>query len=74
MSLKNINNKLIDVVKQMRTLSDQDLEKCLINRAVLDRVLLMRKNKKTDFELLETLSFRDLVFLQSKLYEKEYLN
>lgn len=58
--MENINNKLINLVRLLSTLKDEELEKALINRAILDRVFLMRKSRKTGFELLEGLSFRDL--------------
>ncbi|MFW2378845.1 hypothetical protein ACN4FU_00160 [Aliarcobacter butzleri] len=58
--MQNINNKLLNLVRLLSTLKDEELEKALINRAVLDRIFLMRKSRKTGFELLEGLSFRDL--------------
>lgn len=65
--IKAVNNKLIQLAKILRTLKDEELEKVLINRVVLDRVYLMRKNKRTDFELLETLTFRELLILEKLL-------
>lgn len=68
--MKNLNNKLITLAKHLSTLSPEDLEKALINRTILDRVYLMRKNKQADYtNLLEDFRFRDLVIL-----EAHYLN
>jgi hypothetical protein len=70
--IKTVNNKLIQLAKALKSLSDEQLEKALINRAILDRLLLMRKNRNTNFELLERLSFRDFILLES--YQKELEN
>ncbi len=62
MEIKSINKKLLSFVKQLRTLSNKDLEKVLINRTLLDKKYLFRKNTTT-IELLENLSFRELINL-----------
>lgn len=67
MSLRNINKKMIQLVKMMKTLKDEDLEKVLINRTVLDRIYLFKKSNKTNIQLLESLTFKDLVQLESLL-------
>ena len=54
MSITNINNKLLYIARLMRTLTDKELEAVLINRAMLDRVFLMRKGSKTDREIIES--------------------
>ena len=64
--MKNINNKLEILAKLLRTLSDEKLEKALINRAILDRIYLMRKNKVIEnTSLLEYFKFKDLVILET---------
>jgi len=64
--MKNINNKLETLAKLLRTLSDEKLEKALINRAILDRIYLMRKNKVIEnTSLLEYFKFKDLVILET---------
>ncbi len=65
MSITNINNKLLYIARLMRTLTDKELEAVLINRAMLDRVFLMRKGSKTDREIIESFSFRELSHLDS---------
>lgn len=65
LNVKNINNKLVYIARLMRALTDEELEAVLINRAMLDRVFLMRKGSKTDREIIESLSFRELSHLDS---------
>lgn len=72
MQVKQINIKLISLAKLLRSLSDEDLEKVLINRAIIDRVILMKKNNATDIKLLEVLTFRNIVILES--FNKDTLN
>jgi hypothetical protein len=65
--MRQINNKLIAMVKYFATLSPENLEKTLINRAILDRCYLMRKDQiQNHSELLEyfKFSFRDLILLE----------
>ena len=64
--MKNLNNKLEVIAKQLATLTDDELEKALINRAILDRIYLMRKNrpKRT---LLEGLTFREVLEIEDIL-------
>ena len=64
--MKLINNKLIAMTRLLATLSAEELEKALINRAILDRIHLMRKNQTQDYsKLLESFRFRDLIILES---------
>lgn len=65
MGIKKVNNKLVQLVKLMKTLTDKELESVLLNRALLDRIYLMRKSNKTDRELIEKLTFRELVIFES---------
>ena len=64
--MKPINNKLIAMARYLATLSAEELEKAIINRAILDRIYLMRKNQTQDYsKLLESFRFRDLIILES---------
>lgn len=68
--MKPINNKLIAMVRYLATLSPDELEKALINRSILDRIYLMRKNQTQNHsELLECFRFRDLIILEKYLSE-----
>ena len=69
-NIKTVNNKLIQLAKLLRTLNDEELEKAIINRALLDRVYLMRKNKRTDLVLLERLSFKEFLLLEYLIYSQ----
>lgn len=69
MGIKKVNNKLIQLVKLMKTLTDEELESVLLNRALLDRLYLMRKSNKTDRQLIEVLSFKEFLYLESLLLE-----
>lgn len=64
-NVKSITRKLSDIVKQMSTLQDDELEKILINRSMLDRLYLMRRSKKTKIQLLENrMTFKDFILNQ----------
>jgi hypothetical protein len=68
--MKEINNKLKSIVKLLKTLNDEDLEKALINRSILDRVYLMKKDKGTDLtHLIENFTFNDLVILETYIFK-----
>lgn len=70
--MKPINNKLISMVRYLATLSADELEKALINRAILDRIFLMRKSQTQDYsELLESFRFRDLIILESYIIKND---
>lgn len=64
-NVKSITRKLSDLVKQMSTLQDDELEKILINRSMLDRLYLMRRSRKTKIKLLENrMTFKDFILNQ----------
>ena len=63
--MKTVNNKLIQLAKLLKTLDDKQLEMALTNRAILDRKYLMKKNRNTDLQLFERLSFKEFLLLQS---------
>lgn len=64
-NVKSITRKLSDIVKQMSTLQDDELEKILINRSMLDRLYLMRRSRKTKIQLLENrMTFKDFILNQ----------
>lgn len=62
---KSINKALLSVVKKLKSLSNHDLEQALLVRTLYDKKYLFKKNKTTS-ELLEGLSFRDMLKLSPK--------
>ena len=61
--MKKINNQLLLLVKMMRALSDEDLEKAIINRAILDKLYLFKKNRNSNTKLIEAFTFRELLLI-----------